>query len=366
MTASHDSLAQVPSRSLKTQGGRLSVLAALFLFLAAGMHCARLSQGSEEEDGSIPYNSAPREADGIAALNWLIAHQGESGFWSASKDGTPGNNEQKDVPSTAAAALALLHFGHTHDDGSKYAAPLLIALKALKNNQDQSGRFASTLEGERAACAHILATLALSEAYGATSQPLFKVYAERGAKAVDSKDLTTPENLLWGMLLAHSLEDNKIQCSDALKETLLSEALKALKTPDQEPASLLMTATAVCVLKREQTDEQCQRIGLHRLHRYIPNTHSQWKNESFQDWLSGMIALRDEAAETTQLWSKNLIFLLGSLQEQDEQCAGSWNPDHFAKGVEHGRVFITAVNAITLSHCGQKSDFVPPEKQPNH
>jgi hypothetical protein len=129
-------------------------------------------------------------------LEWLALHQAPDGHWSLNDFHTFGRDKplpagkffrcnctgagpvHDDIAGTALALLPFLAAGHTQkkakDEQTDYSATVKTALTFLMRKQGKDGSFAA------GAYSHGLATLAICEAYGLTTDPALKVSAQKG------------------------------------------------------------------------------------------------------------------------------------------------------------------------------------------
>jgi hypothetical protein len=124
------------------------------------------------------------------ALNWLAAHQELSGFWSSNafdeQCGKLGRDvicsglghPRHDVGVTSLALLAFLGQGHT-DGWGAHATAVRRGLRYLATVQLPDGNFGDPAHLEHS-YDHVLATLAMVEAYGLTGQATYADAAKRG------------------------------------------------------------------------------------------------------------------------------------------------------------------------------------------
>ncbi len=128
------------------------------------------------------------EAAVAAGLKWLSLHQAPDGHWSI--DGfrqhgkcncTGEGNQNNDIAGTAFGLLPFLAAGKTHKPSSdnSYHKVVEKGLKYLISRQNSQGYF-----GGGAYYAQGLASIAMCEAYGLTSDPLLKVSAQRAVNDV--------------------------------------------------------------------------------------------------------------------------------------------------------------------------------------
>lgn len=132
-----------------------------------------------------------------AGLRWIAAHQAADGGWHAAGfgewcEGRPFEDEPPqgagraafDVGVSGLAVTAFLHAGYTHRGEHPYKQTIRRSLRYLKHRQDPDGCFGARL-GSRWIYNHAAASLALVEAYGMTSSPIYKGSAQRALAFVE-------------------------------------------------------------------------------------------------------------------------------------------------------------------------------------
>jgi hypothetical protein len=144
---------------------------------------ARASGTTREQALKEGGGNTRSEAAVASGLKWLILHQEPDGHWSLDgfargrcNCGSPGPSNN--VAGTAFALLPLLGAGNTHQptaagSESRYSKNVERGLKYLLLQQNREGAFNGDMY------AHGLATIAVCEAYGMTSDPQLKVPAQR-------------------------------------------------------------------------------------------------------------------------------------------------------------------------------------------
>jgi hypothetical protein len=122
------------------------------------------------------------EAAVARGLIWLVQHQSTDGKWSLDgfmkgRCNCQFGGQQNDTAGTAFGLLPLLGAGQTHKGGGKnasaYAKNVERALKYLMLKQSSDGNFGGGMY------AHGLATIAICEAYGLTSDPALQRPAQQ-------------------------------------------------------------------------------------------------------------------------------------------------------------------------------------------
>jgi squalene-hopene cyclase-like protein len=146
------------------------------------------AQDVKRPEGEVFKSGATKETEAAvkAALGWLKNHQSPDGRWDS--DGFdaqcklnrcegPGAADG-DVEATGLALLAFLSAGETHQAGASRET-VKNGLRFLRDVQGEDGCFGPKV-GKTWLRQHLVAALAMTEAYGMTSSKLFKPVAERG------------------------------------------------------------------------------------------------------------------------------------------------------------------------------------------
>ena len=153
------------------------------------------------------------------ALAWLASKQSADGAW-RSEAGDDG------VRATGLALLAFLGSGQTHNTGPQKTAVrkgLAYLSRLLRDDASMSGESPA---GRRA---HLVAALAMTEAYGLTRSPIFQGAAERAAaqvfrptpEAALSRLSDDAESLFWATLLAASCRLSGIETGANMLDPLV-------------------------------------------------------------------------------------------------------------------------------------------------
>ncbi|GIW82118.1 MAG: hypothetical protein KatS3mg105_3925 [Gemmatales bacterium] len=132
--------------------------------------------------------NAASEAAVARGLKWLARHQAPDGRWSLNDFAQHGRcnctgpgSSHCDVAATAFGLLPMLGAGQTHkggaDKGNLYTKTVENGLKFLLLQQARNGAFDPNHHHEM--YAHGLATIAVCEAYGMTSDPALRYSAQR-------------------------------------------------------------------------------------------------------------------------------------------------------------------------------------------
>ncbi|HYC76628.1 MAG TPA: prenyltransferase/squalene oxidase repeat-containing protein, partial [Planctomycetota bacterium] len=129
-----------------------------------------------------------------AGLEWLKNHQSPEGNWDCDnfmamcdpKKGAPCDGKGQagnDVGVSGLALLAFLGAGHTHREGA-FKETVRKGLSWMKSKQDSEGCFGE--RGHHFTYNHGIAALAMAEAYGMTTTPIWKQSAQKGINFIIS------------------------------------------------------------------------------------------------------------------------------------------------------------------------------------
>jgi hypothetical protein len=358
------------------------------------------------------------EAAVTAGLRWLARHQSSDGAWSCSAfsshcagSGCAGaGGKDYDVGCTGLALLAFLGAGYTHLSREVYVDPhsgnsvewgevIRNGIKWLIANQAKDGCLDSA-RGARFMYGHVIATMALTEAYGITGNVLLKEPAQRGVNFI--RDSRNP-GMVWRYSTRCGDNDTSVTCWCVL-------ALKAAATAGLEVGSTgfeaalawfeeatderdwktgydapgkrgipparadgdwaahesLTAAALTCrILIRRKRNDPAVEGGLKLLLADLPD--SAPRKVDYTYWHFGSLALfqydsPDGASWKT--WNEPMKTALLPLQKtRDAGCAeGSWDPDDDPWGAEGGRIYASAMNVLTLETYYRFPNVLPRKK----
>ncbi|MHC4661621.1 MAG: prenyltransferase/squalene oxidase repeat-containing protein [Planctomycetota bacterium] len=362
---------------------------------AAGAYGQRWGKGAfPDEGGSQGYRSAI-----LAALRWLHFHQDKpggnwdtDGFQKNCKGaGAPCSNVYSQSPAahydagvSGLALLAFLGFGQTHRHG-KFKKTVRRGLKYLVDSQDRTtGRFGQS-SGESWIYNHALASMAMCEAFAVTRDNFLK---EPAQKAIDY--IVQSQNPGYGwkyeptngkndtsvtgwMVLAlkaakmaklaipQSAFDGSIAWFDRM--TRVSDGKVGYMTPGDNGAKLwgrprdayknVPTMTAVSVLCRifcgQRTNHPKIKQGVKLLLENLPEYNKPKNNKvNFYYWYYGTYAMFQIGGSAWKKWAPAMKSAVLGGQRTGRICQdGSWDPIG-EWGIVGGRVYATAINALTL------------------
>ncbi len=353
----------------------------------AGAYGQRWGKGSLANEGGSPGT----ESAVMAALRWLHFHQDRNGQWD--QDGFDKNcdsrrgpscdgkgTSQYDVAVSGTALLAYLGHGHTHRVGL-FKKTVKRGLEWLRGQQQADGSLGPRL-AESWIYNHALGSMALCEAYAVTRDYRYKDPAQ---KAVDYIRTTQNKGLGWKYEAGSGLNDTSVTGWMVL-------ALKAAKTAgltvDQsmfdgainwfdrvtnpagktgymrpgddgsvirgvnEKWEKLPTMTAVGVICRifcgqSRRDPKILK-GVEILMSNLPDWNKPKNNKvDMYYWYYATYAMFQYGGKKWQTWNVAMKKSLLDTQRVGGCPDGSWDP--VGKwGMVGGRVYTTAINALTL------------------
>ena len=341
----------------------------------------------------------------IAALKWLARHQNPDGSWGAinhlnhcvgGKCAGVGDAEF-DAGLTGLALLAYLGAGFTHlskdelpdsmNPGRKlkFGDVVKSGLKWLMSKQDTEGCIGG--RGPKFMYNHTIAALALSEAYGMSATQLFRGpaqqaidfiiaaqnpdrawrYTERSGdndtsvtgwavmalKSAEMSELTVPSREAYGKV-RHWL-DEATETSGYYRVGYNARNSGKVFVPGRNDSYVhheSMTAVGVlCRIFMMKDKKDPALAGVHLLVSDLPQFKADWTDYYY--WYYGSLALFQYDGPKGPFWKKwegaMKEALLPSQKTAKDGCAnGSWTSEDERWGFEGGRVYATAINALTL------------------
>jgi hypothetical protein len=332
-----------------------------------------------------------------AALDWLARHQSSGGSWDA--DGFASRCQESKCPGsggplydagmTGLATLAFLGIGETHKT-PKHGTVVREATRHLKGIQDAEGCF-GVRTSSHFVYNHAFATLAMCEAYGLTQSPLFKASAQQGANFVqhcrnpylawrygvrpgDNDTSVTG----WMVLALASARRAGLDVEDAAFQGAMAWIDKVtdpetgragytargngparpIEFVDAFPPDRVETMTAQALVVRMLCgsvlyDAQVRK-GVDLCLNRLPAWEGPRGGTDFLYWFWGTHALGGVEGDVAARWNEALgEALLPYQRGEGDGCArGSWDPvDPW--GMEGGRVYSTAINALSLEASGR-------------
>src|SRR6185436_6435882 len=347
--------------------------------------------------------STASESAVLAALKWLARHQGPDGGWGAvgfqgqCTGGRCSGIGEKDYDTglTGLSILAFLGAGYTQLSKETFPDPanpgrvlnfgetVKKGLQWLLSHQDPEGCVGD--RGVKYMYNHTVASLALSEAYGMTASSPLK---EPAQKAIDF--IIASQNPGKGWRYSAKCGDNDVSVTGwaimALKSAELSELSFPRETAYQGALNWLNEATdpqgysrvgynarntgkvyvpgkneqfdhhesmsAVSVMSRIFMQKKKGEPALNAVNMLVLDL-PEWKTNKidFYYWYYTSLALFQFDGPDGPLWKKWNEPMKNTIvpNQKTEACAaGSWDPSMDRWGGDGGRVYTTAMNALTL------------------
>ncbi|MHC4846368.1 MAG: prenyltransferase/squalene oxidase repeat-containing protein [Planctomycetota bacterium] len=339
-------------------------------------------------------------------LMWLANHQSPEGFWSCAAfdtecgkqgddvicDGT--GSPQFDVGVTGLSLLAFLGAGYTHKEG-KHKKTVKAGLRFLVDVQQRDGNFGIETNLQYT-YDHMIATLAMVEAYALTKDYMFKKSAEKSLEYMykirnpgaawryapaHSEMVTHPNDMSvtgWAILVMTLAKEYDMD----LDETALEDSLLFLEEmtdpisgrtgyydmggpPPRElgkdttwPAEQTESMTAVGVLCRIFADPDLTRPGNQEMVdkgvELITRLPPVWDpddpggRKDFYFWYYGTYALYQYGGQAWKDWEKTLVPNIADHQHREGELKGSWDPHVDPWGGVGGRVYSTALLVLCM------------------
>jgi hypothetical protein len=346
------------------------------------------------------------ESSVTAGLRWLARHQGDKGGWSC--DGfsamcrggkcSGGGHDQFDVGVTGLALLAFLGNGTTHTSRLSYMDPISgqrvtpgkvvkAGLDWLISRQDSDGCIGAR-SGEHM-YNHAIGALALAEAYGLSTAAVYKQPAQ---KAIDFLVEAQNPGLGWRYTARPGANDTSVTgwAVMALKSAYISgltvprgafDGARAWidRVTDSSDGSVGYTGqgvtdvfvegkneqwrsrpsmTAIGLLLRIYIDSNQRDPILAKSARLLVSDLPQWDEAKHEVdsyyWYYATLALfqyQDGGGHTYwKQWNEAMKkALVPSQKVRKDGCQdGSWSPEADRWGFAGGRVYVTAVNTMSL------------------
>jgi hypothetical protein len=333
------------------------------------------SGGTRERMAMEGGGNGPSEAAVARALEWFANHQSNDGHWSL--DGFMNNRcnctnggQHNDTAGTAFGLLPLLGAGQTHKGGgknaSKYTKNVDKAIKWLMLNQKADGNLGGGMYS------HGLATIALCEAYGLTSDPnlqkpaqkainyIVKAQSDNGGWRYTPRSGGDTSVVGWQVMALKSgqmagLDVPSLTLEGAKKwlDSCASEDKGAYGyTGPVDNSSAGTAMTAVGLLCRQYLNWGPKNPGLQAGVEKLKNTPPGKVPNMYYYYYATQV-MHHMGGPAWEFWNPKMRDMLVAKQDQGntpkhEHQRGSWSPQGDAFNGAGGRLMMSSLSCLTL------------------
>jgi hypothetical protein len=326
------------------------------------------------------------------AIDWLTRHQDKDGRWDAGtarySDGTAVKDDddftvhcppgetcfgecaywEADTALTGLALLTYLGAGYTHVEG-RYADNVSRGLDFLLSEQKRDGDLRGRSKVVGMYC-HAMATLALCEAYALSGDARLRGPVERAvafmvsARAADGMAWRYAPGapagdtsiLGWVVMVLKSAKEIGIPIPEEssvrggtllwLEKVAAGDAKGLARYQPSEPVTPTMTAEAwVC---RQFLGAGGPGAASSEAAGFLQEHESDRGPSNMYYWYYATLALYQHGGEPWSRWNGRLRDKIVGLQRSEGHQTGSWEPDTSLYGSKGGRIYCTALAALTL------------------
>ncbi|WP_435011259.1 prenyltransferase/squalene oxidase repeat-containing protein [Tundrisphaera lichenicola] len=325
------------------------------------------------------------------ALDWLARHQDLDGRWDGGtarfKDGSVAKDDdsftihcpagevcfgecyywEADTALTGLSLLAYLGAGYTHVDG-KYAAVVGKGIEFLRRSQKPDGDLRGVSLAVGMYC-HSMATLALCEAYALTGDPKLRDPVERAvaflvrSRAIDGLSwryapgapVGDTSILGWAVMALKSAKTVGIPIPSTTQAGILGWLEKVGTGPDgglaryQPGEKVTPTMTAEAWACRQFLEVGGPGRASDEAAAFLIRNPTDGGGEFNVYYLYyGTLAMFQHGGEAWSTWNARVRDQIVERQQKGGHKAGSWDPDDSRYGTHGGRIYGTALSALTL------------------
>jgi hypothetical protein len=315
-----------------------------------------------------------------AALRWLARNQEADGHWEITKH-LPGGRRGTEayVPGvTGLALLAFLGAGYTHKANGPYRQNVLKAVNWMVEQQKDNGTFAK--HHSHSTYSEFICCLAISEAYGMTKDERLKPVAQ---KSVDwaiktqspysgwryhRKGDSDTSVVGWAMMALKSakmaglkVDGSSFQGITAFLDKVTKKkpdgTVQVLYRPNERVSSGFESDTRCCTaigtLCRQFLGAKRDDPTVQGSAKWLAANVPEWSDRNvrvthFYYWYYGTLTMFQVGGERWKKWNGAMKKVLLENQRKGGPEDGSWDPKCYYGSRFGGRVYNTALGALTL------------------
>ena len=308
-----------------------------------------------------------------AALRWIARHQNADGSWSISHNQkncqggacNGGGSSKADVGATALALLPYLAAGQTHQLKGPYQETIFRGLQYLIRVQKPNGALAPNSGHEM--YEHGLATIALCEAYGMTSDNRIGYPAQsainylqdaqnpQGGCRYKARSPDTDTSVVgWQVMALKSGQMAGLQVKPQVLELAKADLKRASSGYKGgkfgymagRPATPAMTGAGLLCMQYlgTQRDDPMLGEGIE----YLMQNQPEAKKHNVYYWYYATQVLHNVPGPEWEIWNRKMRRTLIESQEKEGCLNGSWSPQGDPWGDSGGRLMTTAMSCLTL------------------
>jgi hypothetical protein len=332
------------------------------------------SSGTRQQLVTAGGGNAESEACVAAGLKWMASHQAPDGHWSLDGFNQHGHcnclgfGQSNDIAATALGLLPFLGAGETHKDAkSVYKHTVDRGLRYLVSRQARDGNYGGGMY------AHCLATIAICEAYGMTTDPVLKPSAQRamnylraaqsdgGGWRYEPREAGDTSVTGWAVMALKSGQMAGLEVDDSRNPTLgrASRFLNSCMTADgtgygyQSPQELSASMTAVGLLCRLYLGTGPRNTGIQGGVQRLRQAPPAQANRNIYYYYYATQVMHQIGGDAWESWNPLIRNLLVKSQDKGTDpkhphMKGSWSPSGDLWGGSGGRIMTTALSILTL------------------
>jgi hypothetical protein len=330
--------------------------------------CFGYRDGGGRKRAVARFGGSPATESAVeAALRWLARHQEKEGHWVCRKYQA---REANDLGVSSLALLAFLGAGYTHKSG-KFKDNVSRAAKYLMSKQRDDGKFHGT---GRDGYEHAVAGLALAEAYGMTQDPKLREAAQKGVNYSVNKHQVPysgwryharqkPDTSVTGWFVMQlksakvaglKVDGSAFQGATNWVDKVTDAKGRTGYTSKRGTVGL----TAVGMVARQFMGTRNDAEVLKNGAKFVLTKPPVWpgaNRQRFYYWYYGTLAMFQMGGDSWKSWNTAIKPTLvnnqrkgGPMDGSVKDVDGSWDPSEWTDENKGGRVYTTALGALSL------------------